>query len=150
MTTSRLRVALVAFATVLATTAAAAGFAIEDGDGRTVVAQFASAAPLVHGNEVKLDGVVVGEVLEMHPRDGFADVILQLDPEALPLHRDARVTIRPVSLLGERFVDLERAARRRRCCRRARRSPCRRPDRTSTSTRSSTCSTARPAKAWHS
>lgn len=110
MTTSRLRVALVAFATVLATTAAAAGFAIEDGDGRTVVAQFASAAPLVHGNEVKLDGVVVGEVLEMHPRDGFADVILQLDPEALPLHRDARVTIRPVSLLGERFVDLERGS----------------------------------------
>lgn len=112
MRTSRIRVVLVVVAAMLATTAAAAGFTIGggDGDGMTIVARFKSASPLVNGNEVKLDGVVVGEVLEMHTRDGYADVIVDLDPEALPLHRDARLTIRPVSLLGERYIDLERGS----------------------------------------
>lgn len=109
---SRLRMALLALSTVAATAAAMTGFAVGDGDsdGMTLVAKFASAAPLVHGNEVKLDGVVVGEVLEMHARRGYADVVVALDAEAMPLHRDARLTIRPVSLLGERYVDLERGS----------------------------------------
>ncbi|MPY78507.1 MAG: MCE family protein [Actinophytocola sp.] len=97
---------------MLSTTAAAAGFAMSEGGpgAATVVARFESAAPLITGNQVKLDGVVVGEVLEMHARDGYADVLMQLDPQAQPLHRDARFTIRPVSLLGERYVDLERGS----------------------------------------
>jgi phospholipid/cholesterol/gamma-HCH transport system substrate-binding protein len=109
---SRLRLAFLALATVVATAAGITGFAASDDEsgGTTLVARFASAAPLVHGNEVKLDGVVVGEVLEMHARRGYADVVVRLDTEAMPLHRDARLTIRPVSLLGERYVDLERGS----------------------------------------
>lgn len=109
---TRVRVLATVLCVVLATTAAAAGFAISNGatGAMNVVARFASAAPLVNGNQVKLDGVVVGEVVDMHVRDGHADVLLRLDPEAQPVHRDARFTIRPVSLLGERYVDLERGS----------------------------------------
>lgn len=112
MTFSRLRVVAIALVTVVATTAGAAAFAIskQSPRGSTVVAQFASAAPLVLGNEVKFRGVVVGKVLDMTNRDGRADVLLELAPSAMPLYRNARVTIRPVSLLGERFVDLERGS----------------------------------------
>lgn len=112
MNFSRSRMVAVAVATVLAATVGAAGFtaAQRDEAPSTVVAKMSSAAPLVTGNEVKHHGVVVGEVLSMQPRGEHADVTLQLEPEALPLHRDARVTIRPVSLLGERYVDLERGS----------------------------------------
>ncbi|MDQ6524579.1 MlaD family protein [Nocardioides sp. LHD-245] len=71
-------------------------------------ARFVSAAPLVEGNEVKVDGVVVGTVESLEVVDGVAEVALDLDDEAGPLHQDARLTIRPVSLLGERYVDLDR------------------------------------------
>lgn len=77
-------------------------------EGATVVARFTSAAPLVEGNQVKVDGVVVGKVDSMRVEDNLAEVTMELDPEALPLHRDATFTIRPVSLLGERYVDLDR------------------------------------------
>lgn len=112
MTFSRLRVIAVALAAVVATSAGAAGVAVGEGAtaGRVVVAQFASAAPLVERNQVKIDGVVVGEVQTLRVRDGVAEVVMALDPAALPLYRDARATIRPVSLLGERYVDLERGS----------------------------------------
>lgn len=80
-----------------------------DGEkGATVVARFTSAAPLVNGNQVKVGGVVVGKVKSMRVRNNLAEVTMKIDPQALPLHRDATFTIRPVSLLGERYVDLDR------------------------------------------
>lgn len=81
-----------------------------DGDAELVRARFVSAAPLVEGNQVKIDGVVVGSVESLTVRDGVAEVGLDLDEEARPLHADARLTIRPVSLLGERYVDLDRGS----------------------------------------
>jgi len=109
---TRIRVLATAVCVVLSTTAAAAGYTMSQGGSgaTTVVAEFASAAPLVDGNEVKLDGVVVGKVVGMRTHGDHADVMLQLDPAAQPLHRDARFTIRPVSLLGERYVDMERGS----------------------------------------
>jgi phospholipid/cholesterol/gamma-HCH transport system substrate-binding protein len=81
------------------------------GDGEELVrARFESAAPLVEGNEVKVGGVVVGTVRGFEVVDGVAEVSFDLDEKAFPLHEDARLTIRPVSLLGERYVDLERGS----------------------------------------
>ncbi len=80
-----------------------------DGDD-LVRARFASAAPLVTGNEIKVDGVVVGTVESLAVRDGVAEVSMELDDKAMPLHADAQLTIRPVSLLGERYVDLDRGS----------------------------------------
>lgn len=79
-----------------------------DDNGTTVVAQFISAAPLVEGSQVKIDGVVVGKVKSMRVKNNLAEVSMELQAAALPLHRDAKFTIRPVSLLGERYVDLDR------------------------------------------
>lgn len=93
----------------LAATLVGVGQAINGGDD-PVRARFASAAPLVEGNEVKVDGVVVGTVEGLEVKDGVAEVSLELDESAMPLHRDARLTIRPVSLLGERYIDLDRGS----------------------------------------
>ena len=95
----------------LAGTLVGVGTAIEGGDDQCLVrARFTSAAPLVEGNEVKVDGVVVGTVEALTVRDGVAEVSMDLDEKAMPLHDDARLTIRPVSLLGERYVDLDRGS----------------------------------------
>lgn len=79
-----------------------------DNGGETVVARFVSAAPLVKGNQIKVDGIVVGKVGDLRVRNGLAEVTMNLDPEAMPLHNDATFTIRPATLLGERYVDLDR------------------------------------------
>lgn len=73
---------------------------------RTVVAQFTDASPLVVGNDVDVDGVKVGSVTGMSAVNGHANVSFTVSPQALPLHEDARVEIRPVSLLGEQYLDL--------------------------------------------
>jgi phospholipid/cholesterol/gamma-HCH transport system substrate-binding protein len=73
-----------------------------------LVAQFADASPLLVGNDVRMDGVKVGTISRMRLVSGQAEVTMQLSAAAYPLHTDARVTVRPVSLLGERFVDLDR------------------------------------------
>ncbi|HWD05778.1 MAG TPA: MlaD family protein [Amycolatopsis sp.] len=75
---------------------------------QTVVAQFADASPLLVGNDVKVDGVAVGTVTAMSVVDGHAAVTFTVDERALPLHVDATAAVRPVSLLGERFLDLGR------------------------------------------
>lgn len=94
----------------LGVTGAVVGLADEspDADGMTIVAQFADAGPILSGNEVKVDGVAVGEVTDTKVTDGHAEVLLKLDPAALPVYSDAQAMIRPVSLLGERYVDLKR------------------------------------------
>lgn len=76
--------------------------------GEMVTARFVSAAPMVEGNQVKLDGVVVGTIESMRVQNGFALVTMELEPAAMPLHNDATFTIRPASLLGERYLDLDR------------------------------------------
>ena len=97
-------------AVLIAATATAVAAKAGKDDPEVVTAQFASAAPLVEGNQVKIDGVVVGSVTSLTVNDGLAEVGLELDDEARPLHEDARLTIRPVSLLGERYVDLDRGS----------------------------------------
>jgi phospholipid/cholesterol/gamma-HCH transport system substrate-binding protein len=111
MGTSRLRVVATAIVAVLGATAA--GVAAQDaatapGGGLLLKAVFADASPILVGNDVKVDGVPVGSVSATDVQGNRAVVTMLLDPAALPVHRDARFTIRPVSLLGERFVDLDR------------------------------------------
>ncbi|OLZ42944.1 MlaD family protein [Amycolatopsis keratiniphila] len=75
----------------------------------TIVAKFADASPLIPGNEVKVNGVNVGQVAAMTvDSDKHAAVALSLDPAALPVHTDAKITLKPVSILGERYLDLDR------------------------------------------
>jgi phospholipid/cholesterol/gamma-HCH transport system substrate-binding protein len=81
-----------------------------------VEAVFADASPLRAGNEVKMYGVQVGLIddvrLDPPGPDGQrrARVVMDVDPSARQLHADATAAIRPVSLLGERYLDLSPGA----------------------------------------
>lgn len=75
-----------------------------------VTARFADASPLVPGNQVQLNGVKVGVIDTINLVAGGADVVITLDRAALPLHTDATMRIEPVSLLGERFLALDRGS----------------------------------------
>nr|WP_246361209.1 MlaD family protein [Haloechinothrix aidingensis] len=93
---------------MLAVTAAGVGLTNSDEPARkTVVSVFTDAGPLEPGNEVRSAGVVVGAVEKISLEDGNAHVSLTVDSAVLPLHRDANVTLRPVDLLGEHYVELD-------------------------------------------
>ncbi|WP_183097303.1 MlaD family protein [Nocardioides pelophilus] len=73
-------------------------------------ASFTDASPLLEGNDVRLGGVKVGQVVSMRLQDDSTEVTIELEKEALPVHADARLTIRPVTLLGERYLELDRGS----------------------------------------
>ena len=79
-----------------------------DADETTVYAYFADASPLIKGNDVKVSGVKVGIIDSIEVEDGKARVGLRLDDAVGPLHQDASARVRPVGLLGERYVELDR------------------------------------------
>ena len=106
--TMRMR-AWVTVAVVLVLSVLVSGSALSSGgDSRLMLrATFKDASPLLEGNDVRLRGVKVGTVATMKVVDGGAEVMIELEREALPVHEDARLQIRPVSLLGERYVELD-------------------------------------------
>lgn len=73
-----------------------------------ITAEFHDAGAILKGSEVKVDGVKVGEVSRLTLADGVGQVVMSLDGSVAPVYENAQVTIRPVSLLGERYVDLDR------------------------------------------
>lgn len=108
---SRARVGVIV--TVLVVLSALVAGSLVSGEARDklmVRATFADASPLLEGNDVRLGGVKVGTIATMRIVDGGAEVTIELDKAALPVHEDARLTIRPVSLLGERYVELDRGS----------------------------------------
>jgi phospholipid/cholesterol/gamma-HCH transport system substrate-binding protein len=73
----------------------------------TLTATFADASPLEVGNEVRVDGVRVGAIKSISLDGKVAQVALSLEKSALPLHQDARLTIRPINVLGENYVAID-------------------------------------------
>lgn len=110
MSKVRRSLGVVAIVSAITGTSAAAIDGFEHDESFTVTASFVNASPLVVGNDVKVDGVEVGQISAITLRNGKADVEMELDSVVQPIHRDATVTIRPVSLLGERYIDLERGS----------------------------------------
>ncbi|HEV7826670.1 MAG TPA: MlaD family protein [Mycobacteriales bacterium] len=107
----RMRIAAVATVAVVAVTGLTVGVRSQlAAETATLYADFTDVSPLIVGNDVKSRGVKVGQVASIEVHDGRARVGLHLEPAALPVYRDARLTIRPVSLLGERFVALDRGS----------------------------------------
>lgn len=108
MRVSKARIVAVALVAVSSVTAAGGTLAVQaTQDRQIVVAEFKDVSPMLSGNDVKIHGVRVGSVASMIEDHGIAKVALDLGPEALPLHVDAKATVRPVSLLGERYMDLD-------------------------------------------
>ena len=102
-------VALVSSALLVAM-AAGGATAAEHHPAVTVVAEFTDAGAIIPGNDVMVDGVKAGEVKKLRLADGKARVTISVGSAFTPLHRDAKVTIRAISLLGERYVNVERGS----------------------------------------
>jgi phospholipid/cholesterol/gamma-HCH transport system substrate-binding protein len=95
----------VAIGALLAT--AGAAIVRSDHQDRIVAATFHDASPLEVGSQVRAAGVRVGTVRSIRLARGSARVELNLDPAVVPIHRDATLTVKPVNLLGETYLDLD-------------------------------------------
>ena len=74
----------------------------------TATATFRDATTLRPSSPVRIAGVNVGEVTDIEADGDAAKVTFSVDSEGLPLHEDARVTIRPrLFLEGNYFLDLQ-------------------------------------------
>jgi ABC-type transporter Mla subunit MlaD len=98
-----------AIAAVLVAASAVALLLVDDGDGDAyrVRAIFTNAFSVIPGEDVKVAGVKVGQVesLSVTPAQRAA-VVLRIDREGFQdFRRDAQCTIRPQSLIGEKFVE---------------------------------------------
>lgn len=75
--------------------------------GYTATATFRDASTLRETAPVRIAGVNVGKVTNVEADGENAKVTFTVDPEGLPLHDDARLTIRPrLFLEGNFFLDL--------------------------------------------
>lgn len=81
----------------------------EDGGGYRVRAIFDNAAFVIPGMDVRVGGVVVGSIASIDLTDDKkAAVVLQIDnAEHHDFRKDGFCTIRPQSLIGERFIECE-------------------------------------------
>lgn len=105
---SKLRIVATALVALTSVTAAAGSYAAQASEHRQLVtAIFRDVSPMLVGNDVKIHGVRVGTVAAMVEDHGMARVTMEVGAAALPLHSDAKVLVRPVSLLGERYMDLD-------------------------------------------
>jgi phospholipid/cholesterol/gamma-HCH transport system substrate-binding protein len=93
-----------------------AGFAVfvvtagdDDGGGYKVRAIFENAGFVIPGEDVKVAGVKVGKIDSLDvTEDNKAAVVLKItDPGYQDFRNDAECTVRPQSLIGERFVECE-------------------------------------------
>jgi phospholipid/cholesterol/gamma-HCH transport system substrate-binding protein len=75
--------------------------------GVEITAEFTDAGAIIRGNDVMIDGVRAGSIRRLSVGDGKARVTFSVDAAFTPLHTDARAAIRLISLLGERYLDLD-------------------------------------------
>ena len=79
----------------------------ESGSGYEVRAIFDNVASAVPGEDVKVAGAKIGVIKSMDvTKDKKAAVVLRIDDARFtPFHSDAKCTVRPQSLIGEKFVE---------------------------------------------
>jgi phospholipid/cholesterol/gamma-HCH transport system substrate-binding protein len=66
-----------------------------------------SAAGLYEGSDVEIAGARAGRIDALRLQDGVAIASIRIDPQYAPVHSDATVTLRPKSLLGEKYLALD-------------------------------------------
>lgn len=92
---------------VLAVTLAVFGSGAGDGEKYLVRAEFRNAFSVIPGEDVKIAGVRVGSIDSLDVTDRqTASVVLEIEePGFQDFRTDATCTIRPQSLIGEKFVE---------------------------------------------
>jgi len=79
-----------------------------DDDAYQVRIVFDDAGGLVENGDVKIGGVVAGRIMKLQVTDDDrGEAIVELKENAAPIGRGARARVRPVNLLGEKYVDLD-------------------------------------------
>lgn len=68
--------------------------------------EFSRAVQTFPGNSVRVLGVTVGRVIDVANGEDSAEVTIRIDDPDIELPADVRATIVPVSLLGERYIQL--------------------------------------------
>lgn len=96
--------AVVAGIAVVAVTLVTTG---SDDDPDQITTTIADAGQLEEGAELRAAGVRVGEVSDIELVDGKARLTIDVTDGVLPLHDDATLTMRPVNVLGENYLDLD-------------------------------------------
>ena len=66
-----------------------------------------SAAGLYPGSDVEIAGAKAGRIDGLKLAGGVAVATLSIDPQYAPVHTDATVSLRPKSLLGEKYLALD-------------------------------------------
>lgn len=75
-------------------------------DARTFTAEFTRAVQVFPGNSVRVLGVTVGRVTEVENTDEAVRATIKIENPEISLPADVNATIVPVSLLGERYIQL--------------------------------------------
>lgn len=106
MTSTLLRRGAVAMAGVAVVAVTVVTTGSDDGADQ-ITTTIADAGQLEKGAEVRASGVRVGEVSDIRLVDGKARLTIDVADGVLPLHEDATLTMRPVNVLGENYLDLD-------------------------------------------
>jgi phospholipid/cholesterol/gamma-HCH transport system substrate-binding protein len=77
-----------------------------ESEGRVIKAHFTRAVQVFPGNSVRVLGVTVGRVTNVQNTDEDVVVTMRIDDPNIELPADVKATIIPVSLLGERYVQM--------------------------------------------
>jgi phospholipid/cholesterol/gamma-HCH transport system substrate-binding protein len=87
----------------------AVGAGNSDGGSYEVRAIFDDVASAVPGEDVKIAGAKIGaiESMDVTPQNKAAVVLNITDSDFAPFHRDAHCTVRPQSLIGEKYVECD-------------------------------------------
>ena len=75
-------------------------------EGRVMTVEFSRAVQTFPGNSVRVLGVTVGRVIDVTNAEDSAEVTIRIDDPDIKLPDDVGATIVPVSLLGERYIQL--------------------------------------------
>jgi phospholipid/cholesterol/gamma-HCH transport system substrate-binding protein len=76
-------------------------------EGYRVQVEIPHASNLAMNSDVMVAGIPVGEVVDLQLVDGHAQAVMELDPQAVPLHQGATVRVRSKTLLQETFLEID-------------------------------------------
>ena len=85
---------------------ATAWFGNEDQEPRHYTAVFSRAIQLFPGGKVRVVGVDVGEITDVRNIPGGVEVAFRVDDPDVPIPENVEAAIIPMSLLGERYIQL--------------------------------------------
>jgi phospholipid/cholesterol/gamma-HCH transport system substrate-binding protein len=79
-------------------------------EGYTVTATFESVSGIEQDSPVRMAGVRVGQVEKVFLKDGLANVVIRLVPEAV-VREDSQIGVAAMGMLGEKYIEITSGSR---------------------------------------